>query len=323
MKIGEIYQKAIALGMKNDPRSEEGALQELKRAKKEYEELKEDQRWEFDQDRLENPYADSRLLYGSKEREAKRLLAGIDMEVGEVLLADRLGDRGKKIDLILSHHPEGRALAGFYEVMEMQADILHKYGVPIAVAEGILEGRIKEVQRKVMPANHTRAVDVAALLDIPFLCIHTPADNMVTTYLQRKIDEERPFLVKEVLEILRRIPEYQEGIANHNGPNLVLGSEKRRTGKVFVDMTGGTGGSKEAFEKIARTEVGTIVGMHIGEEHRAEAEKNHLNVIIAGHIPSDSLGLNLLLDELEKGGPLEIIPCSGFRRISHGGSSQA
>ena len=323
MKIGEIYQKAIALGMKNDPRSEEGALQVLERAKKEYEELKEDQRWEFDQDRLENPYADSRLLYGSKEREAKRLLAGIDMEVGEVLLADRLGDRGKKIDLILSHHPEGRALAGFYEVMEMQADILHKYGVPIAVAEGILEGRIKEVQRKVMPANHTRAVDVAALLDIPFLCIHTPADNMVTTYLQRKIDEERPFLVKEVLEILRRIPEYQEGIANHNGPNLVLGSEKRKTGKVFVDMTGGTGGSKEAFEKIARTEVGTIVGMHIGEEHRAEAEKNHLNVIIAGHIPSDSLGLNLLLDELEKGGPLEILLKPEQGMISSGGSSQA
>ena len=96
----------------------------------------------------------------------------------------------------------------------------------------------------------------------------------------------------------------------------MLGSDKRRAGKVFVDMTGGTGGSKEAFEKIARTEVGTIVGMHIGEEHRAEAEKNHLNVVIAGHVPSDSLGLNLLLDELEKGGALEIIPCSGFRRIS-------
>jgi len=319
VKLGEIYDQAVMLGIKNDPRSEETARRELERARKEYEELKEDQKREFDLECLTNPYADTRLLYGDREREVCRVLAGIDMEVGEVLLADRLRDKGSKVDLILSHHPEGRALASFYEVMGMQADILHKFGVPIAVAEGILEGRIKEVQRKVMPSNHTRAVDVAALLDIPFLCVHTPADNMVTTYLQKRMDEEKPFLVKDALEMLKKIPEYEEGIRNHGGPTVLLGSEKRRAGKVFVDMTGGTGGSKEAFEKIARTEVGTIVGMHIGEEHRTEAEKCHLNVIIAGHIPSDSLGFNLLLDELEKQGRLEIIPCSGFRRISRKG----
>lgn len=316
MKLGELFDRAIALGMKHDPRSEEVARRDLEKAKKEYQELKEDQKGEFDPDRLSNPYADSRILYGERQREVKRVLLGIDMEVGEVLLADRLGEKGKKIDLILSHHPEGRALASFYEVMGMQADILNKYGVPIAVAEGILEPRIKEVQRRVMPSNHTRAVDVAALLDIPFICVHTPADNMVTTYLQKRMDEEEPFWVKDVLQILKGIPEYQEGVRNHGGPNILLGSDKRRAGKVFVDMTGGTGGSKEAFEKIARTEVGTIVGMHIGEEHRAEAEKNHLNVVIAGHVPSDSLGLNLLLDELGQEGSLEIIPCSGFRRIS-------
>ncbi len=316
MKLGEIYRKAIYLGMKNDPRSEEGARKDLERAQKEFEELKEDQKKEFDQERLDNPYADTRLLYGEKEREVKRALVGIDMEVGEVLLAERLGEKGRKVDLLLSHHPEGRALASLYEVMGMQADILHKYGVPIAVAEGILEGRIKEVQRRLMPSNHTRSVDVAALLDIPFLCVHTPADNMVTTYLQKILDEEKPFLVKDVLDLLKEIPEYQEGIRNHNGPNLTLGSEKRRAGKIFVDMTGGTGGSKEAFEKIARTDVGTIVGMHIGEDHRTEAEKNHLNVIIAGHIPSDTLGINLFLDEVEREGKLDIIACSGFRRVS-------
>lgn len=316
MKLKEIYELAVLLGMRNDPRSEEAVKRELERAKKEYEELAEDRKKEFDLDRLTNPYADTRLLYGDGDREIRSILAGIDMEVGEVLLADRLREKGKQIDLILSHHPEGRALASFYEVMGMQADILHKFGVPIAVAEGILEGRIREVQRKVMPSNHTRAVDAAALLDIPFLCVHTPADNMVTTYLQRKMDEEKPLLVKDVVDMLRGIPEYQEGIRNHGGPTILLGSEKRRAGKVFVDMTGGTGGSKEAFEKIAQTEVGTILAMHIGEEHRAEAEKHHLNVVIAGHIPSDSLGLNLLLDELEASGELEIIPCSGFRRIS-------
>ncbi|KKR97364.1 MAG: hypothetical protein UU49_C0033G0007, partial [Candidatus Magasanikbacteria bacterium GW2011_GWC2_41_17] len=46
-----------------------------------------------------------------------------------------------------------------------------------------------------------------------------------------------------------------------------------------------------------------------------EAKGAFLNIIIAGHIASDSLGLNLFLDELEKKG-IKIIPCSGLIRVS-------
>ena len=53
----------------------------------------------------------------------------------------------------------------------------------------------------------------------------------------------------------------------------------------------------------------------MGEEHRKEAEKAHLNIVIAGHMSSDSIGMNLFLDELEKKG-IEIIPCSGLIRVS-------
>jgi hypothetical protein len=37
-------------------------------------------------------------------------------------------------------------------------------------------------------------------------------------------------------------------------------------------------------------------------------------VVIAGHISSDSLGMNLFLDELEKKG-IKIIPAAGLIRI--------
>jgi putative NIF3 family GTP cyclohydrolase 1 type 2 len=83
----------------------------------------------------------------------------------------------------------------------------------------------------------------------------------------------------------------------------------------MVDMTGGTEGSKEAFERLARTEVGTIVGMHMSEDNLKEAEKNHINVVIAGHMSSDTIGINLLLDEIDKVEPMEIISTSGFERI--------
>jgi len=62
--------------------------------------------------------------------------------------------------------------------------------------------------------------------------------------------------------------------------------------------------------------------MHLSEDHRKEAEKNHLNVIIAGHISSDTLGLNLLLDEISKDNSLEIIECSGFKRFSRSESTR-
>ncbi len=52
----------------------------------------------------------------------------------------------------------------------------------------------------------------------------------------------------------------------------------------------------------------------MSEEHRKEAEKSHINVVVAGHISSDSLGMNLMLDELEKRG-IEVVACSGLTRV--------
>ena len=53
----------------------------------------------------------------------------------------------------------------------------------------------------------------------------------------------------------------------------------------------------------------------MSEDHRKEAERHHLHVVIAGHISSDSLGLNLLLDAIEKSTALQVLECSGFRRV--------
>jgi putative NIF3 family GTP cyclohydrolase 1 type 2 len=61
--------------------------------------------------------------------------------------------------------------------------------------------------------------------------------------------------------------------------------------------------------------IGTIISMHQSEEHWKQAKESHINVIVAGHCPSDSLGMNLFLDELEKRG-IEIVSCSGLIRIS-------
>ncbi len=315
MKLAEFYRFIIEQGISKDPRGSERVKLEIRRKREEFEKMAEEKKREFDQETLHNPYSDTRILHDTK-KEIRNILVGIDIETPELLLADRLRSQGKEIELVLAHHPEGRAYANFYEVMGMQADILNKYGVPINIAEDLLAKKIKDVSRKVMPVNHFRAVDAAQLLDIPFICVHTPADNFVTTYLQGLMDEKKPELVEDATGLLKEIPEYEQATTRGNGPKVIIGSEKRRAGKIFVDMTGGTEGSEEALEKLSDSGIGTIVGMHMSEKHYQNAEKFHINVVIAGHVASDTLGLNLILDRaVEKFGPLNIVSCSGFYRV--------
>ena len=316
MQFKKIYETIVEKGIENDPRGKKTVIKDLDRLKKAHKEMKKDEKEFFDLESLSNPYADTRILYGTGNEDIKTVLVGIDMEMAEILLADRLSSKGKKINLVMAHHPEGKAYANFYEVMHMQADILNRFGVPINIAEGLLEGRMKEVERKLSPVNHTRAVDVAKLLDMPFMCVHTPADNMVATHLQNIFDKSKPDTLDDILKILKKIPEYNEAAKNNAAPKILLGSKDRKAGKIFVDMTGGTGGSKDIFESLVNSGVNTMVGMHLGEEHRKEAEKHHMNIVIAGHISSDNLGMNLILDEIQKKGTLKMLQCSGFRRFS-------
>lgn len=315
MKLRKIYDTVITRGIEADPRGKKAVLKSLAQKKKAYKELKEKDREYFDAETLTNPYADTRILHGTGDEEIKTALVGIDMEMGELLLAERLSLNGKKVDLVIAHHPQGKAFANFYEVMNMQADILNRFGVPINVAEGLMEGRIKEVERRLAPANHTRAADMARLLDIPFMCMHTPTDNMVVQYLQKLFDKKAPDTLGDIIDLLKEIPEYREACRNNAAPSILLGSPNRSAGKIFVDMTGGTEGAKEIFESLVNSGINTIVGMHLSEEHRKVAEKHHLNVVIAGHISSDNLGINLMLDEVRKNGGLNVIECSGFRRF--------
>ena len=80
MKLREIYELAIEMGMAHDPRGEKGVQKELDRQKRIYESLSGKQKEAFSQDLLANPYADSRILNGTGEEEINGLICGVDME---------------------------------------------------------------------------------------------------------------------------------------------------------------------------------------------------------------------------------------------------
>lgn len=315
MKLIDIYRYVISRGIAKDPRSPVEIRSELDKKRREYSKLKGIDRASFDKESLKNPYADTRILFGDPTKEITTIMVGIDMESSEILAADRLNERGASIDLVMAHHPEGGAWASLYDVMSMQAVVLRKFGIPMEVALDQLKERIDEVRRSLSPANHFRSVDMARLFNLPYMCAHTPADNHVQDYLQRIFDSKRPKKVKDVLSLLKAIPEYSEALKRNAGPKILIGSPEKPAGRVFVDMTGGTEGSKKIFSRLSQAGVGTIVAMHISEEHFKNAKDEHINIIVAGHIASDSLGLNLLLDGLGKKTPVRLIPSSGFIRV--------
>ena len=310
MKIQEIYQKAIEMGIDADFRSKEDVEKVLARNKKKLEKLSLEQKKEFDQESLSNPYSDTRVLHVAEDKEIKKVLVGIDIEPAELLIAKQLGD----IDLVISHHPAGRALADMHEVMELQADVYNKYGVPINVGEALTKERLGEVARGVNPRNNWRTVDAARILEMNFMCLHTVADNISGKFVREKLEAANPEQLEDLMKVLSEIEEYKEAISRGVGPRIFVGNLENRCGKILVNMTGGTDPSPKMYEKIGNAGIGTVVDMHVAEDGKKEAETAHLNIVVAGHMSSDSIGMNLILDELKKQGA-EIVPCGGLFRI--------
>lgn len=312
MTTQETYNLAINKGIEADFRGKEGIEKLLRRRMDKYEKLPEKEKADFNKNSLENPYSDTQILNISENKEIKKVLVGIDIEPAEVLLAKEIGS----IDLIISHHPLGKALANLHEVMELQCDVLNQYGLPINIAENLMKEKISEVARGVNKVNHQRTVDAARLLGFNLMCSHTACDNLAAKFLKDKIEAVKLERIEDLINLLEEIPEYKEAMKIGAGPKIFVGSGENRCGKIAItEITGGTEGSPKLYEKMAQAGIGTIVGMHISEENKKEAEAANLNVVIAGHMSSDSLGVNLFLDELEKQG-IEIIPCSGLTRIS-------
>src|SRR3989338_818539 len=312
MKIQDIQNLFITMGMESDFRGKDGVQKILDYKKLKFQRLSLKEQEEFDKESLENPYLDSGVYNIFDNKEIKKVLVGIDIGPEEILLARELGN----IDLVIGHHPVGKGLAQLADVMELQCDVYNFYGVPINVAEGLMRERISEVARGVNSSNHQRTVDTARILGVNLMNSHTSSDNMAATFLRNFIENKKFERVGDIVNALKEIPEYKEAMKIGVGPKIFVGSPDHRCGKIALsEITGGTEGSPKLYEKIAQEGIGTVIGMHVSEEHKKEAMAAHINIVIAGHMSSDSLGMNLLMDEVQKQG-IEIVPCSGFTRFS-------
>jgi len=314
MRLMELYRLAVREGMAADPRRGAELERLLERAKRAYESAEGAERERMDPDTLWNPYADSRIVYGDPQTEVGSVLWGIDINTSELLLADRLREKGRGIDAVIGHHPRGRAGASLHQMVLLQENMMAEWGVPITAAECLVGPRAREVMCSTHAANHTQVGDAAALLDLPFMCLHQPADLLAQRFIKEHLEAAAPERVGDIVDALLTLPEYRHMAKECNPPEVFTGDRGKRAGAIAVKFAGGTAAPKEMYEQLSRAGVGTVVCMHVPESHLEEARKNHINLVIASHMASDSLGTNLLADKFEEQG-ITIIPCSGFIRV--------
>lgn len=322
MRVSEAFRLAIELGKANDPRPPAEVARALEAEREAFDALPEAGRELFDRERLWNPYADCRISWAAGDPEAERMLWGIDVGIGEVLLADRLRERGEEVSAVVGHHPFGLSRARFPEVVRLQADMAAGWGVPAPAAEALARAREEEALLAAMPSNYNRAADAARLLGIPVMNVHSAADNCAQRFMEREFDEHSAYRVGDILDHLLEIPEFRIAAGHNNPPRAIAGGRDSRAGRVVFKMTGGTSWSKEIYARLSQAGVGTVVGMHFPESHAEEAAKAHVNLVVSGHMASDSLGVNAVADMWEREG-IETVPCSGLIRVSRNRCSGA
>jgi len=226
----------------------------------------------------------------------RKVLLGIDVSISELLLAKRLG-----YDAVIAHHPQGElALINFHEVFKRHIQQMIKSGIPKDEAEIAVRKKLHSLEVQGHSRNYSQTVDAAKLLKMPFLNIHTPLDEVGRRIMDEQIKRRtgRNSTVQDVVYALDELTEFRNAATD---VKIRLGKAEDLAGEVVVSHGAGTNGGYEIAKTYFKHGINTVVYIHISP---VDLEKLQAcgsgNLVVTGHIASDSVGINPLIHELEK-----------------------
>jgi len=229
----------------------------------------------------------------------RKVLFGIDAGVPELLLAKQLG-----YDALIAHHPQGgTAHVNFHEVFKRHVKQMIDAGILLKEAEEAVRKKLEELEVNDHTRNYGHAIDVANLLKMPYMNIHTPLDEIGRRIMAQQIKNRigKDATVQEVVAALNELLEFKNAVTKIK---IRLGKAENPAGKVVVSHGAGTNGGYEVAKAYFNHGIGTVVYIHvgIGDLERLKTEKKGGNLIVTGHVASDSVGINPFIHELEKKG---------------------
>jgi putative NIF3 family GTP cyclohydrolase 1 type 2 len=228
----------------------------------------------------------------------RKLLFGIDAGASELHIARQLG-----YDAVIAHHPPGgKAAINYAEVFKRH--ILHMVdaGVPRAKAEKAVGRKLEQLEVDAHRRNYGHDVDVARLLKMPYMNVHTPLDEVGRRIMGEQVRKavRGNSTVQDVVGILGELPEFKNATTEIK---VRVGKAEDPAGRVVVSHGAGTNGGYEVARAYYEYGVGTVVYIHVDfsdvERLRADGMGN---LVVTGHVASDSVGINPFLHELEREG---------------------
>jgi hypothetical protein len=236
------------------------------------------------------------------------ILMGIDVGAGELFMARQLGYQA-----VIAHHPAGFA-GPFWEVYRLHVAQMRAAGVPEDVAEAAVSARVAQLQAASSRENYDHVPSVARLLEMPFLNIHSPLDEVGRRIMQETVDallaRKPDAMLADVRDALLHLPEYA---AARTAMQPALGAWDAPAGKVVVSHGAYTNGGYPVARAYFTHGVDTVCCIHfpLEDAQRLAAEGVRGNLLVMGHIAGDSVGINPCVARLRAEG-LEVTTFSGI-----------
>lgn len=234
--------------------------------------------------------------------DVRRVLFGIDVDPADLLFAKEKG-----YDLVIAHHPTGgSAVLDFPKVLSKHADILVRHGVPKAAALDAVRELQEEREPRAHAENYDHLPSLARLIGIGLMCIHNPCDEIGRRVMDETLRARLPPKprVQDAIEALQSLPEFQ---AAKTRIVQRMGKPENPLGKWAVHHGAGTNGGLPVARAAFDHGIDTVFYIHIdagvlrrlGEVYGREGAKN---LVVSGHLASDSIGINVLVRELRARG---------------------
>ncbi|NIV43688.1 hypothetical protein GWN49_02185, partial [Candidatus Bathyarchaeota archaeon] len=118
----------------------------------------------------------------------------------------------------------------------------------------------------------------------------------MTNQIRQRVGKDS--VVQDVVSALEELTEFKNATTKIK---IRLGESTNPAGKVVVSHGAGTNGGYEIAKTYFEHGIGTLVYIHISPKELKKLKMDNVgNLIVTGHIASDSVGINPLIHELER-----------------------
>jgi hypothetical protein len=217
----------------------------------------------------------------------QKVLIGIDVKQAELKMALDLG-----FDCAIAHHPSaGTSVLRYHEVLLRHVDQMKRAGVPADVASETMRETVESRRVLASMQNYDHAPSVARLLDMPYLNIHTPLDEIGRRRMAEAVEGLDPRrTVADAIDALRET--FGEFRHARTEIEVRVGLAANRLGRVVVSHGAGTNGGYAVAKAYFDHGIDTVLYIHCRPEEAKRLRDEYgdaKTLIVTGHIASDSV----------------------------------